>query len=289
MLHLGLGDAELDGTLSHIASTYSYQEDRVYENTHIKGPRIINFAPILKYEVFPLSPLLDDLLHLCEDSMGTPVEIEFALDFDSPKLNEISFGFLQVRPMVSAASFQEVKLDSFDRKDALCISNQVLGNGIRNDLQHVVFVHPETFDPAKTRDIALEIEKINLWMKENNHPYLLVGPGRWGSSDPWLGIPVQWGQISETRAIIEANLENMLVDPSQGSHFFQNITSLGIGYFTVPYKSSSCFFDWDWLKQQKTLQQMNFISCVSLENALMIQMDGKKSQGIILKKAMEVS
>jgi len=289
LLHLGLGDAELDGTLSHIASTYSYQEDRVYENTHIKGPRIINFAPILKYEVFPLSQLLDDLLHLCEDSMGTPVEIEFALDFDSPKLNEISFGFLQVRPMVSAASFQEVKLDSFDQKDALCISNQVLGNGIRNDLQHVVFVHPETFDPAKTRDIALEIEKINLWMKENHHPYLLVGPGRWGSSDPWLGIPVQWGQISESRAIIEANLENMLVDPSQGSHFFQNITSLGIGYFTVPYKSSSCFFDWEWLKHQKILQQLNFISCVSLTNSLLIQMDGKKGQGIILKKAMEVS
>ena len=207
----------------------------------------------------------------------------------SPKLHEIFFGFLQVRPMVSAASFQEIKLDSFDQKDALCVSTQVLGNGIRNDLHHIVFVQADKFDPSKTREIALEIEKINLWMKENHFPYLLVGPGRWGSSDPWLGIPVQWGQISEARAIIEANLENMLVDPSQGSHFFQNITSLGIGYFTVPYKSPSCFFDWEWLNQQKALQEFNFIRCVSLKAPLLIQMDGKRGQGVILKKAGEKS
>jgi hypothetical protein len=287
MLQLSLGDAELDGTLTHIASTYSYQEDRVYENTHIKGPRIINFAPILKYDIFPLSPLLDDLLQLCEASMGTPVEIEFAIDFDSPKLQEIFFGFLQVRPMVSAASFQEIQLDSFDQKDALCVSAQVLGNGIRNDLQHIVFVQPDKFDPSKTREIAQEIEKINLWMKENHFPYLLVGPGRWGSSDPWLGIPVQWGQISEARAIVEANLENMLVDPSQGSHFFQNITSLGIGYFTVPFNSTSSFFDWDWLNQQTSLQEFNFIRCISLASPILIQMDGKRGRGVILKKTGE--
>ena len=283
LLQFQIKDAELDGTLQYVASTYSYQEERLFEHLNVSGARIISFASILKYEQFPLAPLLEDLLHICEESMGTPVEIEFALDFDAFNLKEIEFGFLQVRPMVSAASFQSVELASFERSEALCFSDQVLGNGSRNDLRHIVFVRPDIFDPAKTREIAREVEEFNQFMKSNNFNYLLIGPGRWGSSDPWLGVPVQWGQISEARVIVEANLENMLVDPSQGSHFFQNITSLGIGYFTVPYDSKKSFIDWEWLQKQKLLKAFERVVCVELEEPLSVQMDGKNSTGMILK------
>ncbi len=254
---------------------------------HAKGPRIITFSSILKYELFPLAPLLEDLLKLCESSMGSPVEIEFALDYNTEKTNHIHFGFLQVRPMVSAASFHSIDLSSFRREDALCYSDQVLGNGIINDIQHIVYVNPAIFDASKTREIALEVEKINDFLKTNTSKYLLIGPGRWGSSDPWLGIPVQWGQISESRAIIEANLENMMVDPSQGSHFFQNITSLGIGYFTVPYKNSESFIDWDWLLSRNIQKKLTYVTCVKLDQPMSIQMDGKNTKGIILKSSIE--
>ncbi len=287
LMKLSLQDAELDGSLASVASTYSYQEERVYENIHVKGPRMITFAPILTYELFPLSHLLDDLLKLCETSMGSPVEIEFAIDYNPEELDPINFGFLQVRPMVSSASFQDTDLTSYEPSEALCYSDQVLGNGQRNDIQHILLVRPEDFDASKTREIALEIEKINQHLKSLSLAYLLIGPGRWGSSDPWLGIPVQWGQISEAKLIIEANIEKMTVDPSQGSHFFHNITSLGIGYFTVPHQSENCFIDWKWMQDQEVILTSKYVSCIKLKQALSVQMDGKKGKGIILKQISE--
>jgi len=283
LVKLGMEDAEADGVLDFMASTYSWDNDQMYDGIGRPGPRAITFAHILKNEVFPLSRMLIMLLKLCEQAMGCPIEIEFAVNLDSERALPARFGFLQMRPIVDKDELVEIRFEDYAKNSMLCCSDSVLGNGITKNVKDIIFVRPEKFDAAKTPQMADEVGKLNLKLKEQGKPYILVGPGRWGSTESWLGIPVKWGQMDYAKVVVEASLETMNPDPSQGSHFFQNITSLRIGYFTVPLQNEEKFMDWDWLQQQKAETETEYVKHISLDSPVRVIIDGRKGVGIILK------
>lgn len=281
MFTYNLSDAEYDGTLNHVASTYDANSDRINPGTYNPGPRIINFAPILSLNVIPLNKLVSRILKICEDKFGSAVEIEFAATLDK-KCYPARFGFLQVRPMVVSNENVDISDEDFRSEDKLLSSNYVLGNGTNEKITDVVFVKPEVFNAKDTPLITEELEQINNIMLEERKPYLLIGFGRWGSSDPWLGIPVNWSQISGSKVIVESLLPNMNVDLSQGSHFFHNITSLQVLYFSLPLRDEYKI-DWDWLNRQNTKKELQFVKHIELKKPLLIKVDGRKSKGVILK------
>jgi len=288
LIKQGLERAEKDGVLEYLASTYSRENDAVYDGISFSGPRIINFAHILKNDIFPLAKILQCLLKLSSEAMDCPVEIEFAATLDAANVFPAVFSILQVRPLVVSDELVKVDLAETNKKFALCYSDQVLGNGVSQAIQDIVFVKPAVFDAGQSPQIAVEIDRLNANLRAENIPYLLIGPGRWGSTDPWLGIPVKWSQISGVKVVVEVSLPNMNVDPSQGSHFFQNMTSLRIGYFTIPLNSAKGFIDWPWLEKQPTINETPFLKHVRLSQPLKVMIDGRKSQGIILKPAETV-
>ena len=283
LVKFGLDKAEKDGVLEYIASTYSRENDAVYDGISFSGPRIINFAHILKSEVFPLARILIDMLKLSSEAMNCAVEIEFAATLDTQNVFPAQFSILQVRPLVVQDELVKVELDDRQKEFAFCYSDQVLGNGVTRSIRDIVFVKPAEFDAAKSPQIAGEVDKLNSRLRAEGIPYMLVGPGRWGSSDPWLGIPVKWGQISGVKIVVEASLPNMNVDPSQGSHFFQNMTSLRIGYFTVPMDRDHGFIDWPWLESLNASEETTYLRYIHLPEPVTVMIDGRKSQGIILK------
>ncbi len=279
----GIERAERDGVLEYLASTYSRENDTVYDGISFQGPRIINFAHILKNEIFPLAKIVQALLKLSSEAMDCPVEMEFAVCLDAANVFPARFQVLQVRPLVVSDELVKVELSDAQKKQAFCYSDQVLGNGVSNELRDIVYVKPEAFDAAKSPEIAYQVDQMNARLRGENIPYLLVGPGRWGSTDPWLGIPVKWSQISGVRAVVEVSLPNMNVDPSQGSHFFQNMTSLRIGYFTISLNSARGFIDWPWLEAQTTVHETPFLRHIRVAQPLKVIIDGRKSEGLILK------
>jgi CheY-like chemotaxis protein len=279
----GLEKAEADGVLQFLASTYSREDDAVYDGISLSGPRIINFAHILKNDIFPLAKILIDLLELSSAAMNCAVEIEFAVSMDAHNALPAQFSILQVRPLVVQDELVKVELDERRNEAAFCFSDRVLGNGVSQTIRDIVFVKPAEFDAARSPQIAAEVGKHNSRLLEAGTPYLLIGPGRWGSTDPWLGIPVKWGQISGVKVVVEASLPNMNVDPSQGSHFFQNMTSLRIGYFTVPIDRAHGFIDWPWLEGQPVAYETAFVKHVSLPRPITVMIDGRKSRGVILR------
>jgi len=283
LIKLGLGEAEADGTLQFLASAYAREDDAVYDGISRAGPRIITFAHILKNEVFPLAKIVSDLLALSSAAMNCAVEMEFAAILDAQHALPAQFSILQVRPLVVQDELVRVEVDDRYPEGALCVSDRVLGNGISQTIRDIVFVKPAVFDAAKSPQIAAEVDKLNSRLCEAGIPYLLIGPGRWGSSDPWLGIPVKWGQISGVKVVVEASLPTMNVDPSQGSHFFQNMTSLRIGYFTVPTDRSHGFIDWPWLEAQVAADETVFLKHLCLPQPITVRIDGRKSRGVILK------
>jgi hypothetical protein len=282
LVHLELKDAELHGTLTHIASTYSRENDAFYEGVFREGPRVLNFAPILKSKVFPLVDVIKLLLEMCETAMNCPVEIEFAARLGMKDALPAEFSFLQVRPMVKQEGTVSIEFDALERERMLLQSEQALGNGVMR-VQDVVFVKPETFDAMKTRRVAEQLSKINAALAREHTGYLLIGPGRWGSSDPSLGIPVKFPDISASRAIVETTLPNMITDPSQGSHFFQNLTSFRIVYFTQRHYNPNDAIDWDWLNAQEIIEETEFVKRVRLAQPVEIVIDGKTGKGVILK------
>ncbi|HEX7485456.1 MAG TPA: PEP/pyruvate-binding domain-containing protein [Vicinamibacterales bacterium] len=279
-----LADAEEDGTLRLVASTYDARSDRLSMGVGIKGPRALTFAPLLVLEEYALNDLLKALLRLCQDALGAPVEIEFAVTFP-PEGQEGSagFGFLQVRPMAVSDAVVDVDLQAIDRGDLLVASERVMGNGVITNVQDVVYVKPDRFEARHTPAIAEQIARINLGLVERGVPYLLIGFGRWGSSDPWLGTPVTWSQIGGARAIVEATLPAMNVDLSQGSHFFHNISSFDVSYFSVPFNGDFPI-DWDGLSRQDAVTETDFIRHVRLLSPLHIAVDGRQGHGAILWK-----
>lgn len=275
-----LSAAEKDGTLHNVGSTYIHDNYAVYDGIGRKGVRLVTFSPVLRNKVFPLPEILDLLLDMGTWGMGTPVEIEFAVNMKS-KPRE--FGLLQMRPLVINRELEELNVDDYNQEDLICRSSQVLGNGIIKDIYDVIIVDYNLFDRSKSREVAKEVSTFNSKMLSEGKQYLLIGVGRWGSLDPWLGIPVTWEMISGAKAIVETSFKDMAVTPSQGSHFFQNITSFMIGYFTVNEHAGLGFLDWEWLLCKEPLEKLNYTKHIRFTKALTIKMNGHKNKGIILK------
>lgn len=275
--------AEKDLTLHLVGATYSPENDTITDGLSRVGIRVVNFGPILKNSIFPLPEILELLLDMGTWGMGTPVEIEFAVNLGSNNGDNREFGLLQMRPLVVSRELEELDIEEIDEKFLLCHSYQVLGHGIIKDIRDIVFVDYHKFDRAQSLDVAKEISQFNNKLVEENVPYLLIGVGRWGSLDPWLGIPVTWDQIAGARTIVETSFKDMSVEPSQGSHFFQNITSFLIGYFTVNYKQSKNFVDWEWLLAQDPFEIKKYTCHLRFNNPLTIKMNGHKNEGVILK------
>jgi hypothetical protein len=275
-----LVDAERDGTLQYVASTYDPRSDRLSPGIGGPGPRALNFAPILVLEQVRLNALIKDLLRICEDAVGDPVEIEFAMNL-AGQGDGSDFGFLQVRPMVVSDERTDVAPGELTSERAVVSSTAIMGNGLREDILDVVYVNPKTFEPRHTRVVAEQVARINLKLVTEKQPYVLIGFGRWGSADPWLGIPVTWAQISGAGAIVEATLPEMNVDLSQGSHFFHNISSFRVGYLCVHHASKQ-LIRWDWLAAQPVVEETEFVRHVRTTSPLSVKLDGKSRRGVIL-------
>ena len=278
-----LSVAEKDNTLNYVGSTYSHDNDMIYDGLSRQGARLVTFGPILKNKIFPLSPILELLLDMGTWGMGTPVEIEFAVNLLPVKEGKKEFGVLQMRPLVVSHESDNLEIESNNSEKLICESHQVLGNGVLQDIFDIVLVDYHTFNRAKSHEVAAEVASFNSLLIEQKRPFLLIGVGRWGSLDPWLGIPVGWEQIAGARAIVETSFKDMSVEPSQGSHFFQNITSFMIGYFTVNNFSGKGFVDWDWLLAQSPVDVKEFTRLIRFDKPIIIKMNGHQNKGIIMK------
>jgi CheY-like chemotaxis protein len=274
--------AEKDQTLFYVGSTYSAENETVYDGISRAGRRVVTFAPILKHQIYPLPEILELMLGMGSWGMGTQVEIEFAANMDIPPARPKEFAMLQIRPMVLSKELEELDVEVL-ANDSLCQSQMVLGNGSTRNIHDIVFVDVEKFDRAKSNLVADEISRINANLVRERKPYILIGVGRWGSLDPWLGIPVTWDQIAGACTIVEAGFKDIAVTPSQGSHFFQNITSFRIGYFTVDSSNKLGFIDWDWLREQKAVEELEYTKHIKTVEPMTIKINGHKNKGIILK------
>jgi len=280
LVRAGLKEAEYDGTLDLMISTYDPQSDRLRPGMSGSGPRLLNFAPMLEYDVLPLNDLLRTLLRHAEDVSAAPVEIEFAVTTKHRTDEPHRFGFLQMRPMMVADSEIVITDEELADDNVLLASAKVLGNGSRDDIHDVVFLRPDLFEAKFTPVIAAELAQINRRLLESDDPYLLIGFGRWGSSDPWLGVPVEWGAISGARVIVESSLPDMQPDLSQGSHFFHNLIGFRVLYLATGLQQSQPI-DWEWFEQQPTIQETRFVKHVRTERPLRIKVDGRRRRGFI--------
>ena len=283
LVKLNLKNAEADGSLRYIVSTYDPYDQIIRDGFYPGGRKIISFVNILQHDVFPLAQTLDQILHIGQDEMGRPIEIEFAVNMDINDPKKATFYLLQIRPIVDNKEVMEEDLSLVKNEDTILSSTSVLGHGIVNDVKDIIYVKSEAFNSANNQLIAYEIEKLNRAFTERPESYILVGPGRWGSSDHWLGIPVKWPHISNARVIVECGLENYRIDPSQGTHFFQNLTSFGVGYFTInPFKGDG-WFDEEYLNNIPAVEETQYLRHVRLEKPMIIKMDGKRSLGVVMK------
>jgi CheY-like chemotaxis protein len=288
LTRLKIEEAEREGRLEPIASVWDAENNRLKIGLNQPGPRIINFAHILKYDSFPLAKILRLILDMVKDSMGTPVEIEFALDLSgepgsNKQQKKPAFYILQIKPLIRDVHEFTIDTEQIEKDRLFLYSERGMGNGKIEDIYDVIYCNPEKFDKAKTVQMASELERLNKRMKKDNRKYILIGPGRWGTRDRWLGIPVVWTQISNAKIIVEAGLKDFHVDASLGSHFFHNITSMNIGYFNVPYGTGSGFVDWTWLKQHKPSSSTHHFNHVRFDKPMTVLMDGRKGVSLIYK------
>jgi CheY-like chemotaxis protein len=291
-----LDAAESDGTLQAVASTYSRDNHAVYDGMSRAGARIVSFAPMLKHGTFPLAEILDVLVRAGEDALGHPVEIEFAVRLPQPAgpvsgqatIGQVSgqaadFGFLQIRPLTLARDSEDLALDDVRPERLICLSSKVLGNGRIENLHDVVVVDSQRFERSRSQEVAQAVAQFNRLLNGENRPYLLIGVGRWGSNEPWLGIPVEWDEISGARVIVEAGFHDFRVTPSQGSHFFQNLTAFQIGYFTVNPDAGEGSIDWQWLTEQPAVGEQGCVRHLQFAEPIRVVMNSHTSQGVIFK------
>jgi hypothetical protein len=282
----GLGTAEEDGTLLALGSTYSAENGAIYDGLSRAGARLVTFAPMLKHGVFPLAEILGHLLEVGRHGMNRPAEIEFAVRLSRSTTEPHEFGFLQMRPLVLSRENGELEVSEPRIERLLCRSSRVLGNGVIDTLKDVVVVDFNQFERSGSADAAAAIARFNAELARQSRPYLLVGVGRWGSRDPWLGIPVTWDQIAGARVIVEAGFKDFPVIPSQGSHFFQNLTSFQVGYFTVNDDGGEGFVDWAWLESQPSRGQRGLVRHLQFKKPVVVKMNGRLGQGVIYKPGL---
>lgn len=282
LLKLRTQDAAESGSFHAIMSTYDRQNNVIRDNAELPGGKIVTFAPILKGKAFPLAAILRTVLEIIEESMNKPVEIEFAVNLDTGEERK-TFHMLQVRPIVAGLENEDVDVSEANEENSIVMSNSSLGNGYIDDLYDFVYIKPESFQTTKTREMASSIQKLNERLKLEERRYILCGPGRWGSRDQFLGVPVQWSQISGAKVIIEAGTESFFVEPSQGSHFFQNLTSFRVAYFTIRPFQKDGHYDLAYLSQREAVYEDAYFRHLRFENPLIVKIDGKNGKAAIFK------
>ncbi len=275
--------AEKDGALYALGSTFSAENQVIYDGLSRPGVRLVTFAPILKHGVFPLADVLSALLETGAHGMGRPAEIEFAVRLSGDGATPHEFAMLQMRPLVHARETEQQQAVEPDDTKLVVRSPRVMGNGRVDDLRDVVVVDFHRYDRSKSVDVAAEVRRFDAELRAEGRPYLLIGVGRWGSTDPWLGIPVRWEEIAGARVIVESGFKDFRVTPSQGSHFFQNLSSFEVGYFTVNADIGEGFVDWAWLAAQPALREREYVRLLRFDEALVVKMDGRRNEGIVYK------
>ena len=283
LLRLSIRDAEADNSLRGMVSTFDPYDQVIRDGYYEGGRKVVTFANILQHNIFPLSPLLEMMLQFGAHDMGRHVEIEFAGILPNGQQPHGALYWLQIRPIVDTKEMRDDEIDEVDDKDLLLKTSSALGHGVMSDLHHVVYVKSEGFLSSNNSLIAREIEKINKGFLERGENYILIGPGRWGSSDTALGIPVKWPHISAARLIVETALTNYFIEPSQGTHFFQNLTSFGVGYFTLNPQIKESLFDEEFLNRKEAVQETQFLRVVRFDQPFTVKINGKKSMGIVIK------
>ncbi len=281
LVKLDLMDAMDHPIIRQLCSTFHVQDNRIRDVYSNKGYPVLTFAGILKFNCFPLAEILAEVTRIGSRWMGSSVEVEFAVNLPADSDQKPEFSLLQIRPMGRYKQNLSVRITETDQENAFCYSIHSLGNGEYKNIQDLIYVDPDCFDPAKTVEIAGEINKLNAQFNESQKKYVLIGPGRWGSSDRWLGIPVAWNDISNVGVMVETTIESIKADPSQGSHFFQNITSLGIAYITVSDNSED-FIDYEFLTRQAGIAATPHLKHIRFKDGLDIRVDGKHSRAALI-------
>jgi len=280
---IDIRDANNDSVMRYLASTYDCINNILRDGILSQGKRVITFSGILQHNVFPLAEILTTLLDLGQQEMNNPIEIEFAANLETPAGSPKIFNFLQIRPIVHTHERYDLDLDKINPDETIIFSEAALGHGVFKDIYDLVYVKPESFVASQNKNIAVTIENLNSSFSKQGRGYVLIGPGRWGSKDPWLGIPVIWAQISAARLIVESGLKNYRIDPSQGTHFFQNLTSFGVGYFTINPYIKEGHYDVDFLNRMNVIYEDNSIRHIRFDKPLQIMIDGRKHKGAIMK------
>jgi CheY-like chemotaxis protein len=283
LLKLDIPEAACDNTLQLAASVYDHENNMIRDGVDHPGRKIITFANVLSHGSFPLSDILNNLLQLGEQAMNNPVEIEFAVDTDKTGQKLTTFNLLQIRPIVVNERSINSRIDRIIPQEVILYSEKALGNGMYNNISDIVYVKPEAFKASESITIAQELERINDTFLKSQIQYVLIGPGRWGSSDPWLGIPIKWANVSAARIIVESGLEHFRVDPSQGTHFFHNLTTFGVGYLTINPYIHDGLYDVAYLNSLQALAETVFLRHVRFAEPLKIEIDGKTNKAVIRK------
>lgn len=283
ILKLDIKDINNENAMKFAASVYDRNNNILRDGISFPGKKIITFSNILQHKIFPLADIVSTLLEIGQREMNNPVEIEFAANLETPAGAPRIFSFLQIRPIVHSEETQSINFDAVKEEDTICFSESALGNGFFKGICDLVYIRPESFSATNNKKVADGIDKLNTRFIKEGRSYILIGPGRWGSTDPWLGIPVKWPQISGARIIIESGLKNYRIDPSQGTHFFQNLTSFRVGYFTINPFIHEGYYDVAFLDMQASIYEDEFIRHVRFKEPLEIMIDGRSHRGAILK------
>ncbi len=281
LVKLDIEEAERHGTLKHLASVYNPDNNVIMPGLTKPGPRVLNFADILKYNYIPLAQTISVVLDVVKEAMGAPVEIEFAVDLTKDNAQRSSFYLLQIKPLLGSVQDYSIDFSKIKPSHIILSSTKAMGNGIIDDINDVVYVDPETFDKSMTITMAEEIEQINAKLTEENRKYILIGPGRWGTRDRWIGIPVNWPQISNAKVIVETALEDFPLDASSGSHFFHNVTSMNVGYMSIQNFNENNFINYQMLHEQELIERTTFFKHVRFKQPILVKMDGKNRLAII--------
>ncbi len=281
LITLNIGEAERHGTLKHSASVYNPDNDSIIPGLDFPGPRVVNFANILKYNYIPLSNTLKVILDVVKEAFGTPVEIEFAVDLNKDKSGNATFYLLQIKPLVGSGAGYTIDPESIVTEDVVLMTKKSMGNGVISDITDIVYIEPSLFSNLVTDKMAEEIDSINDRMLHENRKYVLIGPGRWGTRDKFIGIPVVWPQISNAKIIVEVSLPDFPLDASLGSHFFHNVTSMNVGYFSINQGTGDGSVFWEKLNQMPAVEEGKYFRHVRFDKPLTIRMDGRNRMAVV--------